>query len=116
MAYYIDEHGTKIYIDSSMNDEELTKAINEGKLIAEQKRANDIAEKKMDSKSINIGDNNSNITINTGNMNINQTNENGNFCSKHPIWSAVIAGIITGVVLMFKFWEDIIGFIEGMFS
>ena len=37
------------------------------------------------------------------------------FWEKHPILTGVIGAVITGVILMFSFWEKIVAFIEGVF-
>ena len=63
MAHYIDKHGTKIFIDSSMSDKELTDAINSEKLIAEKKRTNDIAEKMVEKVPTHIENDNINSNM-----------------------------------------------------
>jgi hypothetical protein len=37
------------------------------------------------------------------------------FSEKHPILLNVIIGLITGFVLLFSFWGNIIDWIEGLF-
>lgn len=38
------------------------------------------------------------------------------FFQKHPFWSAVLVTFFAGIILLFDFWEDIINFIEQLFS
>lgn len=119
MPYYIDEKGTKIFIDCEMNDKDLTDAINNGKIVEELKKANDIKEKEVKKVSINIGDNNKikNSTIAETNININSTNQKQkkNFFIDHPIITTIIGSVIAGAILMFGFWEELVHWIEGLF-
>lgn len=40
---------------------------------------------------------------------------NKSFSDKHPIFLSVIIGLITGFILLFSFWGNIIDWIEGLF-
>lgn len=117
MPYYIDEHGTKIFIDCNMSDKELTDAINNGKMASELKRMNDKKEKEVKKVSINIGDNNKikNSTIAEANISINSTTQKKNFFIDHPIIATIIGSVIAGAILMFGFWEELVHWIEGLF-
>jgi len=42
-------------------------------------------------------------------------NESTSFFHKHPILSAIIAGVIAGVILLLSFWDDVVLFIENLF-
>ena len=70
-------------------------------------------------QSIRIGDNNNisntNIVGGTGNKQENNTSSKKKFSEKHPILISVIVGLITGVVLLLSFWQDIVNWIEGLF-
>ncbi len=70
-------------------------------------------------QSVRIGDNNNisntNIVGGTGNQQENNTSSKKKFSEKHPIFISVIVGLITGVVLLFSFWQDIVNWIEGLF-
>ena len=70
-------------------------------------------------QSVRIGDNNNisntNIVGGTGNKQENNTSSKKKFSEKHPIFISVIVGLITGVVLLFSFWQDIVNWIEGLF-
>ena len=70
-------------------------------------------------QSIRIGDNNNinntNIVGGAGNKQENNTSSEKKFSEKHPILISVIFGLITGFVLMFSFWQDIIKWIEEVF-
>lgn len=70
-------------------------------------------------QSVRIGDNNNisntNIVGGTGNQQENNTSSKKKFSEKHPIFTSVIVGLITGVVLLFSFWQDIVNWIEGLF-
>ena len=69
-------------------------------------------------QSVRIGDNN-----NINNSNVASRMESKlvdsisskKFSEKHPILISVIIGLITGFVLMFSFWQDIINWIEEVF-
>lgn len=129
MAYYIDEHGTKIFIDSNLSDKDLTEAINNGRLAAELKRANDLKEKELNlSQKATKG----NITVVHGNGNYianehssinhdghkkeDSEDKKGKFFQKHPVITGILGATVAGVLLMFKFWENLVKCIERLFS
>lgn len=63
---------------------------------------------------IHIGNNNrfKNVTI-AEKMNINSDQKT--FSEKHPILIGIFCSFVVGILLLFHFWEDVIGFIEGLF-
>lgn len=70
-------------------------------------------------QSIRIGDHNTisntNILGGKGNHQENTKESQKKFSEKHPILISVIVGLITGFVLLFSFWQDIVNWIEGLF-
>lgn len=68
----------------------------------------------INNNSINIGDNNK---INNSQIahHINKNTNEKNFAEKHPIIVSLITGLITGIILLFSFWDKIINWIEGLF-
>lgn len=70
-------------------------------------------------QSVRIGDNNNinntNIAGGIGNQQENNTSPKKKFSDKHPILISVIVGLITGFVLLFSFWHNIVNWIEGLF-
>ena len=68
--------------------------------------------------SITIGDGNAikNSSVSVGNEN-NDISKQGKkkFTDNHPILISTIVGLITGLVLMFSFWQKIVDWIEGLF-
>ncbi|MCF7625526.1 hypothetical protein CQ056_28200 [Peribacillus simplex] len=38
------------------------------------------------------------------------------FIEKHPIIFSVSMGIITGIIMLFSFWKDVIAWLEGFFK
>lgn len=69
-------------------------------------------------QSVRIGDHNniknSNIVGRKESKLVDSISSN-KFSEKHPILISVIIGLITGFVLMFSFWQDIIKWIEEVF-
>ena len=69
-------------------------------------------------QSIRIGNNNN---INKSNIVSRMESQAGNntspkkFSGKHPVLLSVIVSLITGFVLMFSFWQDIVNWIEEVF-
>ncbi len=67
--------------------------------------------------SVTIGNGN---TIKNSNISaVNESNESSKqnkkrFSDKHPILISTIIGLITGLVLMFSFWQKIVDWIEGL--
>lgn len=78
----------------------------------------DDMEESLDTKTDNgnihivIGDNNR-ITNSTLGNSYEKTKEKG-FVKKHPILISVIVSFIVGFVLLFSFWEKLVGIIEGI--
>ena len=70
-------------------------------------------------QSVRIGDNNNisntNIVGGTENKQENNTLSKKKFSEKHPILISIILGLITGFVLLFSFWQNIVNWIEGLF-
>lgn len=64
--------------------------------------------------SINIGDNNK-ISKSQISYKTHTESSKKNFVEKHPILISIITGIITGFILLFSFWENIVTWIEGWF-
>lgn len=66
--------------------------------------------------SINIGSKNKikNSTIAEQVINNDKITTSG-YCQRHPIICGVIISLITGIILLFSFWTDIILWIEGIF-
>lgn len=71
--------------------------------------------------SIKIGDKNkikgSSIGHQYGSANgsSNEIDIKKSFATKHPIILSVIISFITGFILLFSFWDNIIGWIEDLF-
>ncbi len=68
--------------------------------------------------SITIGDGNTikNSSISVGNeKNESSKQSKKKFTDKHPILISTVIGLITGLVLMFSFWQKIVDWIEGLF-
>lgn len=71
---------------------------------------------------IKIGNNNKiskSIIANTINQNTQQSPKSSKgWYERHPIMGGVIvsvvAGVITGVILLFSFWNDIVRYVEGV--
>ncbi|WP_431089933.1 hypothetical protein [Paenibacillus sp. 8b26] len=62
---------------------------------------------------IKIGDNNKFNKTNIGTNNkVGHKKEKNNFFSRHPFLTSVFAGLITGIILLFSFWKDIVTNIE----
>lgn len=68
----------------------------------------------INDNSINIGDNNK-IKSSQIAHHINKNTDEKNFAEKHPIIVSLITGLITGIILLFSFWDRIINWIEGLF-
>lgn len=70
-------------------------------------------------QSVRIGDKNkiSNTNIAGGmvNQQENNTSSKKKFSEEHPILISVIIGLITGFILLFSFWQNIVNWIEGLF-
>lgn len=70
-------------------------------------------------QSIRIGDHNkisnTNISGGKGNQKENNKASKKKFSEKHPILISVIFSLITGFILLFSFWQDIVNWIEGLF-
>lgn len=73
--------------------------------------------------SINIGNNNKiknttmieNNSAKSANLDLPDKNKN-NFATKHSIIISIIISIITGFILMFSFWKNIVNSIENYFK
>ena len=69
-------------------------------------------------QSIRIGDNNT-IKASAIGSKIVETSDAQNsskgFSEKHPILLSIIISLVTGFLLLFSFWENIINWIEGLF-
>lgn len=64
---------------------------------------------------IQIGDNNKiKDSLISDNSNIQNTKEKENWVARHPLITTIIATIISSVILMFSFWEQIVKFIESL--
>lgn len=70
-------------------------------------------------QSVNIGDRNkiknSNIAGRMGNQPEEKVSSKKKFSEKHPVLLSVIIGLITGFILLFSFWQNIVDWIEGLF-
>lgn len=70
-------------------------------------------------QSVRIGDNNNisntNIVGGIGNQQENNPSSKKKFSERHPIFISVILSLITGFILLFSFWQDIVNWIEGLF-
>jgi len=70
-------------------------------------------------QSVRIGDNNNinntNIAGGIGNQQENNTSSKKKFSEKHPIFISIILSLITGFILLFSFWQNIVNWIEGLF-
>jgi len=66
---------------------------------------------------ITIGDGNSfsNSNIAGGNSSITTSADKKNFAERHPLLVSLIVGVISGFILMFSFWENIVNWIEAIF-
>lgn len=67
---------------------------------------------------IHIGDNNqiSNSNFASNINNLQKQNNDKNFFEKHPFILAVISGVLVAVIMLFKFWQEIVTFIENLFK
>lgn len=63
---------------------------------------------------ISIGNGNK-INKSTIAENIENKETKNRFSDKHPIICSLVISIITGVILLFSFWNSIIKWIEGWF-
>ena len=70
-------------------------------------------------QSIRIGDHNkikkSNIAGRMGNQTEDKASLKKKFFEEHPIFLNIIIGLITGFILLFSFWQNIVDWIEGLF-
>lgn len=70
-------------------------------------------------QSVQIGDHNkiknSNIAGRMQSQPDNNTSAKKKFSERHPILLSVIVGLVTGFILLFSFWQDIVNWIEGLF-
>lgn len=67
--------------------------------------------------SINIGNNNRiKKSVIAENSKIPKKKENRKWYEKHPIFIAVVAAIIAGIVLKFSMWDKMIEMIEHLFG
>lgn len=92
---------------------------NSARTYEERLREYDIEKSKMTNIEVNIGNNNhfKGTPINIANHNFGECKtESMKFYEKHPITCAFLISIIAGFVLMFKFWGDIVMFIEKIFT
>lgn len=68
---------------------------------------------------IKIGDNNNikntNIAEKIQSCPPQSQNTKKSFYEKHPVICSLLISIISGVILLFSFWENIISLIEGWF-
>ena len=65
--------------------------------------------------SIKIGDNNKiKNSIISDRSQINQ--EKLNWAQRHPIITGVAISVISGVILLFAFWKDAVGYIESLWK
>ena len=74
---------------------------------------------------IQIGDNNKikNVTISENceitemshKLGSEEPNVEKRLNDKHPILAAIFVAVIAGVILMFRFWENLVSFIQGLF-
>ena len=67
---------------------------------------------------INIGNNNKlkNVTIEEKmNSTTEHKAEKKSFAERHPILIGLFCSFVVGVLLLFSFWEKMIGFIENLF-
>ncbi|MFW6009131.1 MAG: hypothetical protein ACOCP8_07700 [archaeon] len=68
-------------------------------------------------KNIKIGDNNKIENNNFGDeININKDNQNKGFFKRHPVLMTFIISFITGFILLFNFWEEVISYLEKLFN
>lgn len=69
--------------------------------------------------SIRIGNNNSiknsNIAETINNNSSQDSNSKEKFYDKHPVICSFFISLVAGVVVLFSFWNNIIGIIEGLF-
>lgn len=70
-------------------------------------------------QSVRIGNHNkiknSNIAGKMGNQPEEKASSKKKFSEEHPILLNVIIGLITGFILLFSFWQNIVDWIEGLF-
>ena len=68
-------------------------------------------------QSIHIGNGNKfkNVTVGHSKNKDSEEGKRKNIVERHPIITSVVISIVTGLVLMFSFWENIIQWIEGLF-
>lgn len=65
---------------------------------------------------INIGDGNKLKNVNISNTKYNNSNQKKErFFDKHPVITGVIISVISGLILMLSFWNDVVNWIEGVF-
>lgn len=70
-----------------------------------------------DCVSINIGnDNRIKKSVIAENSKISEKKENKKWYEKHPIFIAVVAAVIAGVILKFSMWDKMIQVIEYIFG
>lgn len=66
--------------------------------------------------SIKIGDNNKLRNCNIiDNTTITKSKSPDKFNEKHPIITALLISILAGVIVLFRFWQDLINYIEHFF-
>lgn len=65
---------------------------------------------------ISIGNGNKIKNVNISNIQNTDPNKKGeHFFDKHPVITGIIVGVLSGLILMFSFWDKIINWIEGVF-
>ncbi len=65
---------------------------------------------------INIGNNNKiqNSVINDGDLHIPvENNLNKKWVERHPLITGILVSLFVGLILMFSFWSELIGYLEG---
>ena len=67
--------------------------------------------------SINIGDNNKiKKSVIAENSKVPEKKESKKWYEKHPIFIAIVAAVIAGIVLKFSLWDKLIQIIEHLFG
>lgn len=65
---------------------------------------------------INIGNNNNISNSNFSDNSVKEQKDNRkNFWEKHPFLLTFIAGLLVSIIMLFSFWDKIVGFIENIF-
>ena len=96
------------------NNEPYLVEINDDARNYEKLYAEDNKGRKSGSVSISIGNGNKIKNSTIGNA-IEGTADKKGFYEKHPVICGFIISFVVGIILLFHFWEKLIGMIENMF-